>query len=154
VGVMRRTQRKGNALIEFSLLVPWILFMFTGVFDFGFYCYACVCVQNAARTAATHAATNSTTASDNSKSCQLTIAELRGLPNVGQSLTACSATPLTVTTNYCDGTTNCGSSVSADNGPAAYVAVTYQVPPLFHWPLPGVTSITRTAEFRLKDPLQ
>lgn len=31
-------RERGNALIEFSLLLPWLFMLFTGVFDFGFLC--------------------------------------------------------------------------------------------------------------------
>lgn len=145
--------QKGNSIIEFSLLMPWFLFLFTGVFDFGYYSYALIAVENAARVAALHSSANSTTANDQAGACALAAQELAGLPNVGSAYSGgCTANPVTVTSNYCDGSTACyGSTDSVDGGPAAYVTVTYQMPPLFRIPIPGVTSITRSAEMRLRD---
>jgi Flp pilus assembly protein TadG len=45
-------RRAGNSIVEFSLMAPWILFLFAGAFDWGFYAYALISVQNAARVAA------------------------------------------------------------------------------------------------------
>jgi hypothetical protein len=129
------------------------MFLFTGVFDFGFHAYALVSVENAARVAALHTSANTSTASDQSGACALAIDALRGLPNIGTSFSStCNADPLTVTAAYCDGTTLCGSgSASADGGPAAFVTVTYRMPALFRLPIPGLIRLTRTAEMRLRD---
>jgi Flp pilus assembly protein TadG len=149
----RRAAERGNAVIEFSLLLPWLFLLFTSVFDFGFYAYALISVENAARVAALHGAANSTVAGDQTGACNLVVEELRGLPNIGKSFSSsCSSDPLTVTAQYCDGSTTCNSGVnSADNGPAAYVTVTYQMPALFRVPIGGVARLTRTAEMRLRD---
>jgi hypothetical protein len=143
----------GNSIIEFSLLLPWFLFLFTGVFDFGFYAYALIAVENAARVAVLHSAANAATAGDQGGACSLAVQELTGLPNVGPSYNgACNADPITVTSVYCDSSAPCsGSSGSVDGGPAAYVTVKYRMPPLFRIPIPGVASITRIAEMRLRD---
>jgi TadE-like protein len=146
---------KGNSIIEFSLLLPWFIFLFTGVFDFGFYAYALIAAENAARVAVLRSAANNATAADQSGACALAVTELTGLPNVGPSYSgSCNADPLTVTSSYCDSSTPCsGSTGSVDGGPAAFVTVTYSMPPLFRIPIPGVTHITRTAEMRLRDAL-
>jgi hypothetical protein len=155
MGVKTRLKKEtaGNSIIEFSLLLPWFLLLFTGVFDFGFYAYALIAVENAARVAVLHSAANTATAADQSGACALAAQELTGLPNVGPTYTGtCSADPITVTSIYCDASTPCsGSSGSADGSSAAYVTVTYRMPPLFRIPIPGVQSITRTAEMRLRD---
>ena len=39
----------GNSVVEVALMAPWIFFLFVGVFDFGFYAYAGICMENAAR---------------------------------------------------------------------------------------------------------
>jgi Flp pilus assembly protein TadG len=148
--------RRGNALIEFSLLMPWLVFLFTGTFDFGFYSYSLISVENAARAAALHTSGNSSTAADQAGACSIAIQELSGLPNVGSSFSSsCGASPIRVSATYCDGTTACtGSSTSADGQPASFVTVTYQLPPMFHLPLSGLQSITRTVEMRLRDIAQ
>ena len=149
-------RRRGNALVEFSLMMPWLVFLFTGTFDFGFYSYSLISVENAARAAALHASANTTTAADQSGACAIAIQELNGLPNIGSSFSSsCNAAPIQVSVSYCDGTTPCtGSSTSADGQPAAFVTITYQLPPLFHLPVTGLQSITRTVEMRLRDLAQ
>jgi len=144
---------KGNSIVEFSLLLPWFIFLFTGIFDFGFYSYALIGVENAARVAVLHTAATTATAGDQSGACALAAQELTGLPNVGPTYTgSCNSNPITVTSTYCDNSTPCtGTSKSVDGGPATFVSVTYQMPPLFRIPIPGVTSITRTAEMRLRE---
>ena len=149
-------RERGNAVIEFSLLLPWLFMLFTGVFDFGFYAYALISVQNATRVAVLHGAANSVIAGDQAGACRLAVEELRGLPNIGQSFTSsCDSDPLTVTAQYCDGTTACGGgATSADNGPAAFVTITYQMPAMFRTPIGGLSHVSRTAEMRLRDASQ
>jgi Flp pilus assembly protein TadG len=43
---------RGHAMLEAALLLPWVLFLFVGAFDLGFYNYALISTQNAARVAA------------------------------------------------------------------------------------------------------
>ena len=149
----REDRRQGNALVEFSFLLPWIVLLFTGTFDFGYYAYSLISVENAARSAALHLSANSSTAVDQSGACAIVIQELKGLPNIGSNFSsACNSAPIQVTAMYCDGSTPCsGSSTSADGSPAAYVAVVYQLPAMFHVPFNGVQAITRTVEMRLRD---
>jgi hypothetical protein len=126
------------------------------VVDAGFAIYGLIAVQNAARVAALHGSANVNTASDQAGACALVLQELKGLPKIGSSFSSnCNSAPITVTANYCDSSTPCtGSTTSIDNGPATYVAVTYQMPQLFNLPISGLSSITRTSEMRLRDPLQ
>ena len=151
-----KNNEKGNAMVEFAMFAPWFFFLFTGVMDAGFATYGLIAVQNAARVAALHGAANASTASDQAGACTLVIQELRGLPNVGSSFSGnCNSEPITVAMNYCDASTPCtGSATSIDNGPATFVSVTYQLPQLFQLPISGLSTITRTAEMRLRDPLQ
>ena len=48
----RQKSRSGHAVIELSLMMPWLFFLFVGALDFGFYSYALISVQNSARVAA------------------------------------------------------------------------------------------------------
>jgi Flp pilus assembly protein TadG len=150
---IRRRARTGNALIEFSMFLPWLIFLFTAVFDFGFYAYALIGVENAARAGVLQTATNTATAANQSGACRVALDALRGLPNLGGTFTSdCSSEPVTVTASYCDGSTLCpGGAASADGGPASVVTVTYRMPPLFRFPLRPPVSITRTAQMRLGD---
>ena len=146
-------RQRGNALIEFSLLLPWYFLLFTGVFDFGFYVVGLIGVQNAVRVAAAHTSANSITASDQLGACTLAIEQLRALPNIGSSYSgSCGSGPLILTATYCDGSTPCqGSTDSVDGGPATYVTVSYQVPPMFMMPIGRVQTISMSAEQRLRD---
>ena len=151
-----RAAERGNAVVEFTLLLPWLFMLFTAVFDFGFYAYALIAVENAVRVAALHGAANSVAAGDQAGACSLVVEELRGLPNINQSFSSsCNSDPVTVSSQYCDGTTACATGVnSADNGPAVFVSVTYQMPVMFRVPIQGVSKITRTAQMRLRDNSQ
>jgi hypothetical protein len=62
-GAHKRRDR-GHAVVEISLLAPWILFLFVGTLDLGFYSYALICTQKAARVAVTHTSSRSATAAD------------------------------------------------------------------------------------------
>jgi Flp pilus assembly protein TadG len=138
-------------VVEVALMAPWIFFLFVGVFDIGFYCYAAICTQNAARAVALSYAQSSALTS-----CTVALGELSMLPNVNGG--NCSALPVQVAVTALNG------SACADNGVGSAVtfaatpfcvqaAVTYQTIPLL--PIPGVLmgrmTLTRTAEMRLME---
>jgi Flp pilus assembly protein TadG len=146
--VIRRNQR-GNAVIEVALMAPWIFFLFVGVYDIGFYCYAAICTQNAARAVALSYAQSSTV-----QPCTVALGELSMLPNVNGG--SCSALPVQVTVTTLNGS-GCADSalpsglLFAGSPICVQSAVTYQTIPLF--PIPGVMmgrlTLTRTAEMRI-----
>ena len=70
-------RNRGSAIIEAALMLPWLAFLFVGVLDFGFYAYAGICTQNAARAAAMMQAGGTL------NTCLAALGELNGLPNVG-----------------------------------------------------------------------
>jgi Flp pilus assembly protein TadG len=137
-----RDKERGSALIELSLLAPWILFLFVGIVDMGFYCYALISVENAARVAAENASQNSTLASDKSTACTIARNELVNLPNL-TTVTRCNSTPLTVTADLVTGT---------DGAQATSVSVTYQGVSLI--PIPGLLigrlDVTRNVQMRVR----
>jgi hypothetical protein len=145
----RRRRSGGNAVIEVTLLMPWFLFLFMGVFDFGFYAYALISTENAARAAAL------STSSNNSPglACEYALGELRVMPNVGPLLAPpCPASPTeafpvaVVATLIPTGIDGDGLNAR----PAWRVAVTYLTVRLFPLPwLPGRMTITRTVEARV-----
>lgn len=147
----RKSGERGNAVVEASLLVPWILFLFMGVFDFGFYAYALIATENAARVAALYTSSNLVIArqewmapSPPSKpgACQYVLGELKKLPNVGTNLTGCSALPVKVTVYQ--------PTPQADGSFSSRVSVTYQSVQLFSLPwMMGRLTATRTAEMRV-----
>jgi len=137
--------RKGQSLIEFSLLVPWYLFLFMGIFDFGFYGYALVSLEDGVRVAALNASQNSTLAANSTTACTYVLGSLTGLPNIGSSVTTCSASPLVVTATY-------GATSGPDGGPETTVSATYTTPQLIPIPsvFPGRFTVTRALQMRVK----
>jgi len=144
----RLKNRRGTAVVEVALLMPWIAFLFVGVFDFGFYSYAAIATQNAARAAAIQLASGAT------NSCAAALAELRMLPNT-TGLTTCTAAPvqvsdLTLTNATTPPCADCSLNTTATSRQAT---VTYQSIPLV--PIPGILtgrlSLTRIAEVRKLD---
>lgn len=142
---IRRTVRRhprsrvGNAIIEFSLVMPWYVFLFVGTYDFGFYSYSLIAAESAARVAALYCATNSTTASDSTTACGYALDQLRNMPNIGYNMTTCTSSPLVVTAT---------ATTGPDNNSATSVLVTYTTPQLIPIPglLPGQITINRTVE--------
>src|ERR1700732_5246529 len=76
-----RCRERGHAVIEISLMAPWIFFLFMGTLYFGFYAYAIIAVQSAARVAVMQTSQNSTTAANSTLACQYALTELNMLPN-------------------------------------------------------------------------
>jgi Flp pilus assembly protein TadG len=131
-------------MLEVSMMLPLVAFLFMGAFDMGYYAYALISVQDAVRVAALYTSTSSTTAADSTTACTYVINELKSLPNIGNSVTSCSGTPLTVTAQ---------SVAGAGTTSATLVSVTYQSSYLF--PIPGVLANqftwTRTAKMPLRN---
>ena len=138
-----RNSRRGGSVIEFALFAPWLLFLFVGAFDWGFYAYALEATQSAARVAALYTSTSSATAGDSATACSYAIDELKRIPNMS-GVTTCGGSPLTVT------------AVSVASGPdltpASKVTVTYTTMGLI--PIPGLltsqTTITRIVQMRVR----
>ena len=143
----RRAVEAGGAVVELALLMPWIVFLFVGILDAGFYSYAMIVTQNAARVSAIQASASPAASSDSLNACVVALQEMRSLPN-------------TV------GLTNCGSGTVSASSPVSVVAtsvdhgsgdissrvtVMYLMLPLI--PIPGIlpqqTSLSRSAEVRI-----
>jgi len=135
---------RGHAVIEAALLMPWILFLFAGTVDFGFFGYALVNTQNAARVAAVQTSADSTSAGNSTLACTYVLAEMQSMSNLA-GVTSCGSLPLKVTATSLPG------SSSADGAAASQVSVTYQSPLLI--PLPwmmGKLTLTRAVQMRLR----
>ena len=143
----RKNARSGHAVIEMALLAPFIFFLFAGAFDMGYYVYAAVAVENAARVATLHVAASSDIASDaNAAAFARTYVcnELRVLPNVGSTCPT-SVVSVSVPAQPFSGT---------DGDPATQVSVTYTTVPLVS--IPGLNAgpqgrwtFTRVVQMRL-----
>jgi Flp pilus assembly protein TadG len=133
---------RGHAVIEAALLLPVLVFLFVGAFDMGFYVYAMIGVENAARVAAEYTATSPYTASDSSTACTLVLSELASVPNLN-GVSSCGSLPLKV---------NATEVGQADGSQASQVSVQYQS----NWfiPIPGLLTgrlnISRVALMRLR----
>jgi len=139
----RMRSEKGSTLIEISLLAPWILFLFVGIVDLGFFSYSLIAVENATRIAAEYTSQSATSATDPSGvACARVLAELSSLPNLS-GLSTCSASPLTLTAT---------SVTGVDGQPAAQISIAYRGLNLF--PIPGLLigqlNVTRTVQMRIQ----
>lgn len=128
--------------MEFIVMFPVLIFMFFGTFDLGFYMYALISVQNAARIAALDTSSSSANSNNTSAACTDVLSELNTMPNAGSFRASCNALPLQVTAQ---------TVTDAYGNFASTVSVTYQTLQLI--PIPGLASqltITRTVEMRAR----
>jgi Flp pilus assembly protein TadG len=130
-------------MLELALLLPWTIFLFVGIVDWGFFSYSLISIQGAARIAAFYTSTSSTTAADSSTACTIVLNDLAALPNIGTSVTNCAANPIIVTAT---------PTAGSDGAAASVVSVTYQSMPLI--PIPGLLqkqfTWTRSVTMRLR----
>jgi Flp pilus assembly protein TadG len=135
-----RVGRRGHAIVEVTLIAPWIFFLFVGTLNAGFFLYDLICAQNAVRVAATYTSSSLKLAADSAGACRAALLELNQLPNV-RNVSTCSSLPVIVTANLVSG---------VDSAQASNVSLTYQTVPLI--PMPGLVSqltITRTVQMRV-----
>src|SRR5438270_8381285 len=95
LGTTRRKER-GQAAIEVALMLPWIVLVFAAVTDFGFFAYAFISVQNAARAAALYTSSDPLLANNSSAACTYAVGEASFLPGVGTTCTVATAGTMTV----------------------------------------------------------
>lgn len=136
----RRKRSRGHSVVEVAILGPWIFFLIAGVLDVGYYAYAMIATQNAARAAAEYTSRSTKTAGDSDIACQYALTGLHDMPNV-RGLSSCGAEPLTVSAAQVTG---------VDGSLASSVSVTYKTPMLV--PIPGLMgqlNITRTVQMRI-----
>jgi Flp pilus assembly protein TadG len=138
----KNIRERGGAMLELALVAPWIFFLFAGALDLGYYTYALISVESAARAAALYTSTSTGTASDGTTACTYALGELKTLPNIG-NLSTCDANPLKVTASAQNG---------SDGTAASLVSVTYQSVTLI--PIPGLLqgqfTWTRSVKMRLR----
>jgi len=157
----KNIRERGQAMLEVTLMAPWIFFLFVGILDTGFYSYAAICTQNAARAAAIQTAV-AVGAQQDTIACKAALNELNLMPNV-VGLTSCGALPIKVVrktlctqANVFPSTLTCDATGCADCGvnnkaASSQVAVTYQS--TFFVPIPGLLTnqlnLTRVVESRI-----
>ena len=141
--------RRGNAIIEFSLLMPWLIFLFVGALDWGFYTYSLISTQAASRVGAVYASSSPGAMADKAGICMYALEQLRKMPNVGSGLSSCATgTGVSSSSPVASSVT---SVTGIDGKPAVQISVTYQTPvyiPLMT-SLPKQAVITRTMQMRM-----
>jgi len=160
----KNTRERGQAVLEVTLLAPWIYFLFVGVLDAGFYSYAAITTESAARVAANQIAKST---GFGSTACDLVVPEMNLLPNVKNATTPCAsgttvspATPIGVCVGTlsktasapCGGTpVQCADCALDTTATSAQVAVTYQTPPMVNIPgiLTNQLTLRRFVEMRI-----
>ena len=143
-------RRRGHSVIEFALFSPWLIFLFVGALDWGFYAYSLIATESAARIGAMYTSTNSTATTDAATACTYALDQLRKMSNVGDSLTTC-ASGSAVTSSAPIGIS--ATSISGPDGnTAAQLSVTYLTPAFIPIPglLPKQVTITRTFTMRVR----
>jgi len=135
-------------MVEVALLAPWLIFLFLGIFNFGFYMYAGIAVANATRSAALELGRQLTSQVDQQLACDMIKDDLKFLPNFSSYGSTCASAPLIVVVG------NSGAAVTDDysgsSKPKALVTTTYQTIQLFPLPwLMGRMTLTRHAEVRV-----
>ena len=138
-----KRHRNGHSVMEVALMAPWIFFLFVGVLDFGFYAYAIISTENAARAAVLHTSLSKAAASDpDGSGCRIVISEMKWTPNVRNAVINCGSSPLQASFSQILG---------ADGNDAASVTVTYTTVPMI--PIPGVLTsqlvINRSVQARV-----
>ena len=139
---VKRPRTRGSAIVELTLLAPWILFLFVGIVDCGFYFVTLISVENAARVGAEYTSKSSSKAADLTGACSAIRSDLAALPGVS-GLSNCNSLPLVVTAT---------SLTGADSSPASEVTVQYQTNQLI--PIPGLLTgrltVRRVVQMRVK----
>jgi Flp pilus assembly protein TadG len=142
-------------MVEAALLAPWIFLLFIGTFDFGFFIYATICVQNAARVAAMANALSGNQL-DQATACAMVLQEMNSLPNVTLS-TTCTTSLAVTDANPVAVVLGPNALPPVTTGPdgqtVAKVTVRYLSVQLF--PIPGLMgkmTMTRSAEVPYLNP--
>ena len=150
---LRGRLRRGNNLIEFSLIVPWYIFLFVGALDSGFFAYSLIASQAAAREGALYCAAQGSGSpcvdAAGSVQCQYALDQLRMMPNVGSGITTCgTGTTVTATAPVAVSTATINTSPASALYPGTSVTVVYLTPNLIPIPglFPGQVTITRTVK--------
>lgn len=136
-------------MVEAALLSPWIFFVFMGLLDFGFYAFALITTESAARAGAMYASQTIGSAGNGDGVCFPVVEEMRTLPNVSTTATCsctagnCTAGPITIQTRSVVDA-NCPEGVVGAR--CAIVMVRYTTVPMIPIPfLRGQLTVQRVA---------
>jgi Flp pilus assembly protein TadG len=146
---IRKRRDRGNSVVEFAFFLPWLVFVFVGAMDWGFFAYSLISTEAAARIGALYTSTSSTTVTDSATACTYALGQLSKMSNVGTISTCASGTSVTSSAPV-------GISATSVTGPdgnaAAQLSVTYLTPAFIPIPglLPSKVTITRTFQMRVR----
>jgi Flp pilus assembly protein TadG len=145
-----RPGRKGAAVIEATLLCPWVFFIFVGAFDVGIYLNTLISTENAARTAGLYYASSQHTGADLAKSCRYALEILRAQTNVRNAVGICASSGAAVNRNTPVALSALSLPYGPDGQPVAAVTVTYQTVPLIPIPLmlSSQLAVTRSVQYK------
>jgi Flp pilus assembly protein TadG len=145
----RVRERRGNAIIEFTIVFPVMLLMLAGTMDFARVFFAGIAMENAARAGVQYGALSPGKAGDTAgiQAAALADAAGQGLASVTASATrycACTGSSSTV---------SCSTGTCAGQTPNGYVETTvqYTFDSILRYPgLPEAMTISRTAKMRVQ----
>jgi Flp pilus assembly protein TadG len=95
--------KKGSSAVEFALITPWFIFLFIGVLDLGFYNYALITAQSAARTAVLYTSSGSSASTDSTAACNYVYDQLTSNINLAGQTTCSGSSPISLTTAVATG---------------------------------------------------
>jgi Flp pilus assembly protein TadG len=149
----RRRGCRGGSALEMAMVLPWIVFLYIGAFDWGYYAHALISTENAARIVGNWASYNTVNAtSTGTDACTLAVEELRIVPNISATQTCGPTQVVNVSTALVGpGQTDTNSAYGGDY--AATVSVTYTTLQLI--PIPGLlknqATFYRTVRMRIRN---
>jgi Flp pilus assembly protein TadG len=133
-----RKNNQGQGLLEFALVLPFLLFVVFGVFDLGRVFFTTITLVSAAREGARYLTVYSDDVSNDPRFIGTYLVTKQEARNSGIDL---SEDQVTITcTNEDDDYDKC------DGGEAAVVSVTQDFDLILGWILPSPVTITRTAQ--------
>lgn len=141
------TAKRGQAVVEVSLLIPWMVFSFVAALNFGVFAYSLISTQSAARSAAMFASQSLSVAQSGSivaQVCPYALGELGDAPGM-RAVTTCAGPPVTVSvTPHTPGSAGINTVT---------VAVTYNTMELIAIPglMAGSLAITRSVEMPIRN---
>jgi Flp pilus assembly protein TadG len=139
-----RTKRTGSSVVEFAFLVPWFVFLFVGVLDMGYYNYALITAQSAARTAALWTSSSVGASTQPDQACLYVYDQLTSNINLTGATTCSGTSPISLTTSVDTG---------PDGTPASASTVTVQFTSATLIPIPGLLPanipVVRTAQMMI-----
>ena len=134
--------RRGSSAVEFAFIVPWFIFLFVGILDLGYYNYALVTAQSAARTAALYTSSSTTASTDSTGACTYVYDQLTSNINLAGQTTCSGSSPISLTTSVGTG---------PDGNSASTVTVSFTSATLI--PIPGILPanipVVRTAQLMI-----